>query len=352
MPNQNGPGAVARTGAANRVDADGHPVSTIEAAREYHRRGWRIVPVPAGQKAAIMLGWPEFRATADDLARLFERGENIAVILGAASGELVDIDLDCPEALALADRYLPPTRALFGRLSKPASHRLYVAPGAVYESLADPITGETLIELRAAGRDGGAHLTLFPPSSADGERREWHGDIIAPSVIEAAALRTAGAWLAIGSLVMRHVGETPARTPGSDLPSLLWEADPTLGRRAHDWLGFPHPDAPRRYPRPRSEQSPDDLDLAEMVAAIPNAFDWDEWNAVGMAIFVASGGSEHGCIVFDDFSARSPKYRSHAVQERWRNYRRSPPGRTGIGKLIALALAAGWRPSPQREAAR
>jgi hypothetical protein len=125
----------------------------------------------------------------------FGGGENIAVILGPASGELVDSDLDCPEALALADLYLPPTRAVFGRGSKPRSHRLFIAPGAVYESFADPLTGNTLIELRAAGRDGGAHLTLFPPSIADGERREWDGEVIAPAVVDAAVLRTAAAWL-------------------------------------------------------------------------------------------------------------------------------------------------------------
>jgi hypothetical protein len=93
--------------------------------------------------------------------------------------------------------------------------------------------------------------------------------------------------------------------------------------------------------------SADDLDLAELVAAIPNDCSWDEWNAIGMAIFAASRGSEDGFIAFDAFSARSPKYQPSAVQERWRHYWRSPPCRTGIGKLIALALDAGWRPSPR-----
>jgi Primase C terminal 2 (PriCT-2)/Bifunctional DNA primase/polymerase, N-terminal len=285
------------------------------------------------------------------ICRGYSGGENIAVILGAASGELVDIDLDCPEALALADLYLSATGAVFGRASKPRSHRLFVAPGAVYESFADPISGKTLIELRGAGRDGGAHATLFPPSIADGERREWHGDTIAPAAIDATALRTAVAWLGIGCLVLRHVSATAARNPGRDLPDLLWEADHALGRRALDWLGLPHPDAPRRYPRPRREMSRAELDLAKLVAEIPNNCGWREWNAIGLAIFAADS-SDHGLTVFDDFSAKSPKYDPHSVQERWRNYRRSPPNRTGIGKLIALALAAGWRPPERREAAQ
>jgi hypothetical protein len=62
-----------------------------------------------------------------------------------------------------------------GRASKPRSHRLFIAPGAVFEAFADPISGEMLVELRTDGRDGGAHLSLLPPSITDGERREWHG---------------------------------------------------------------------------------------------------------------------------------------------------------------------------------
>ena len=278
-------------------------------------------------------------------------GGNIGLILGARSGETVDIDLDCPEALALAPLYLPATGAIFGRASKPQSHRLYIALGATYEAFADPLTSDMLIELRAQGRTGGAHQTLLPPSIADGERREWHGDTIAPAVIEAIALRTSVAWLATGALTMRYVSETAARNPCPNLPNLLREADHALGRRALDWLGLPHPDAPRRCPRPRREMSQAELDLAELVAEIPNNCDWHEWNAIGLAIF-AVDSSDHGLTVFGDFSAKSPKYDPHSVQERWRSYRRSPPSRTGIGKLIALGLAAGWRPSERREAAQ
>jgi hypothetical protein len=322
-----------------------------DAAFGYASRGLAIVPIPCGEKCPAMPGWPDFDARPEHVPRLFGHGENIAVILGPKSDDLADIDLDCHEAIELADLYLPGTRAVFGRASKPRSHRLFIASGAFHESFADPSNGKTLLEVRASGRDGGAHLTLLPPSITDGERREWDGDIIAPAVIDAVALRTAVVWLAIGSLVMRYVSKTPARKPRPDLPTLLWEADHALGRRALDWLGQPHPDAPRRYPRPRREMSDAEVDLAELVGTIPNNCDWDEWNAIGLAIF-AVDRSDHGLTVFDDFSARSLKYDQQIVWERWRNYRRSPPSRTGIGKLISLALAAGWRPSERREAAR
>jgi hypothetical protein len=361
MPKQRGPGALAGAAEAggDHDMGDSVPITAFvqrpqprEAAFGYASRGWAIVPIPCGEKRPAMPGWPDFDARPEHVPRLFGHGENIAVILGPKSGDLADIDLDCHQAIELADLYLPATRAVFGRASKPRSHRLFIASGAFHETFADPTSGKTLLELRAAGRDGGAHLTLLPPSITDGERREWDGDIIAPAVIEAIVLRTAVAWLAIGCLVMRYVSETAARNPAPDLPRLLWEADQALGRRAFDWLGLPHPDLPRRYPRERQETTHGDLDFAEMVAAIPNTFDWHEWNAVSMAVYTASGGSDDGFIAFDDLSARSRKYLAHVVVERWRNYHRSPPCRTGIGKLIALALAAGWRPSGGRNGPR
>ena len=91
-----------------------------------------------------------------------------------------------------------------------------------------------------------------------------------------------------------------------------------------------------------------DLDLAEIVHAIPNDFSWEAWNNVGLAVFAASGGSGDGKVIFDDFSAKSPRYDSYAVEARWRNFRRSPPSRIGIGYLVRLAREAGWRPGIRR----
>jgi hypothetical protein len=316
-----------------------------DAARALIERGWRVVPVAAGDKACRLRNWNKLALAIADVPKHFSEDSNIAVVLGPASAQLVDIDLDCTEALPLADVYLPLTRAEFGRPSKPRSHRLYIAPEAVFEAFADPLLHgkNTLLELRAQGRDGGAHQTLFPPSIADSERRAWHGDVVAPVLINTAVLRRRVAWLAIGCLTMRYLSQTAALNPKPDLPNLLWEADRALGRAAFEWLGHPTPDAPRRYPRPRRVLSAAELDLAELVHAIPNNFGWEQWNALGMAIY-AVDSSDHGLTVFDDFSAKSANYDPQTVQERWRNYRRSPPNRTGIGKVVALALNGGWRP--------
>jgi hypothetical protein len=311
----------------------------VTSPPEYIARGWRIVPIPAGQKRAIIKGWPDREFGPDD----FSDGNNVAIRFGKRSVGLVDCDLDCEEAIELALLYLPETRAIFGRKSKPRSHWLYIADRAQFETFIDPIAQQTLLELRADGRDGGAHLTLVPPSIADGERREWCEESIEPAVFNARALRICMARLAIGCLAMRYVSEYAARHPGDELLNILWEFDHELGRPAYRWLGRPAPDMPLWVPKPRHKRTERDIALSELACAIPNKADWHEWNNIGMAFYAASRGSDEGFIAFDDWSAKSPKYDPHSVEERWRNYRRSPPSRIGLGTLIHMARVAGWK---------
>jgi hypothetical protein len=307
----------------------------------YLELGWNIKAIPANEKGPRDPGWPDLKPSAAELERHVAKGGNVGVRLGASSGDLVDIDLDCVEALTLQDIYLPSTGAVFGRASKPRSHRLYIAAGAIFAAYTDPLTGETLAELRADGRTGGAHQTLIPPSVAGGERREWLGETIEPAIVDAAALSRRVAWLAIGCLVMRHLSEYAARRPGPDLVDLLQEAEPKLGQAARQWLGTR--DEPRGNPKARRLMTNDELRLAELVAAIPNkGLAWDEWNKVGLAIHAAAGGSEEGYIAFDDFSARSTKYDPHETRARWLHFHRSPPNRIGVGTLVHLARQNGW----------
>ena len=180
---------------------------------DYAERGWRVVPVASGQKRPILKNWPNQEFSPAD----FEPNDNIAIRVGKLSGDLADCDLDCEEATELAPLYLPKTGAIFGRPSKPRSHWLYIASGTQFETFIDPIAQQTLLELRADGRDGGAHLTLVPPSITDGEQREWCAEAIEPAVFDGRALRICAARLAIGCLTMRYVSERAARHPADEL---------------------------------------------------------------------------------------------------------------------------------------
>jgi hypothetical protein len=85
-----------------------------------------------------------------------------------------------------------------------------------------------------------------------------------------------------------------------------------------------------------------------MMQAVPNNADWESWNSIGLAVYAATGGSDRGGIIFDAWSAKSPKYDPYSTVARWRHFHRSPPSRTGLGKLVKLALEAGWRPAAEK----
>ena len=57
---------------------------------EYQRRGWALVPFLAGAKRPAVKEWQNRRYGAED----FRPGGNLAGILGARSGSLVDVDLE------------------------------------------------------------------------------------------------------------------------------------------------------------------------------------------------------------------------------------------------------------------
>lgn len=172
---------------------------TLVAARDYRRRGWAVIDLPHASKSPNRSAWQHERLSeADLLARFGTPPVNIGVLVGEPSGGLVDIDLDCPEAQALAERFLPPTGAVFGRATAPASHRLYLVDPLLRTKQYQDTDGAMLMELRTNGQ------TVFPPSMhPTGETIRWDRDgepaSIAPDVLSAAVAR-----LAAASLLARH----------------------------------------------------------------------------------------------------------------------------------------------------
>jgi hypothetical protein len=180
-------------------------VTPLDVVRAYVGRGWRVVPIPHRQKAATLRGWQTLRLTEADLAQHFNGGPmNSGVLLGEPSGGLVDIDIDLPEALALADLILPATACVFGRAGKPRSHREYTC--AIETEQFPDADGAMIVEIRSTGV-----LTVFPGSThPSGEAVEWTEDGT-PARVEPAALRQAVAQLAGAATLARHWPATGVR---------------------------------------------------------------------------------------------------------------------------------------------
>jgi hypothetical protein len=205
----------------------------------YIHRGCAPVPIPACEKGPRTPGWQNLRITEAHASRYFNGKCNIGIILGEASGGLIDIDLDCHEAIDFAPKFLPKTDAKFGRRSKPSSHWLYRAPGiAPSLTFRDPITGGTLVELRG---DGGRQ-TVFPPSiHPSRERIEWVADGD-PPIVDYADLRKAVTTLAARCLVARYI---PAATDAASLLKQLDTADRRVAGRVREWLQLQSPPSNR-----------------------------------------------------------------------------------------------------------
>jgi hypothetical protein len=186
----------------------------LDNAKEYLGRGWQPVPVPLEEKGPKQKDWQNLAITLANAADYFEQNQNIGLQLGARSGGLTDVDIDCPEALALADTFLPATSAIFGRASKPRSHWLYITDlhgsedKAVIRFVEPPSLGDgqqpsTLIELRVGGDQKGAQ-TLAPDSiHPSGECVCWDSDG-QPTTVDGSVLGKAVAQMAVAALLVRN----------------------------------------------------------------------------------------------------------------------------------------------------
>lgn len=165
------------------------------AAVDCVQRGWSVLPVQ-DKVPSIGPAWQRVRLSLTDLTRHPWFG--VGVLLGAPSGWLTDVDIDCDEANRVADLLLPHTGAIFGRPGAQSSHRLYIAHGSKTESFRGPSGGAaTLLEIRSTGAQ-----TVFPPSPHTLGRRAWLRRE-EPSLVDAAVLRRSVARLAAAAALAR-----------------------------------------------------------------------------------------------------------------------------------------------------
>jgi putative DNA primase/helicase len=177
-----------------------NPNDTRRAAERYLRAGLAAIPVPAGEKNPNRRGWQQERWTIADIPQCWSNGQNIGLLTGEPSGWLVDVDLDCPEAVKIAGRFLDPTRTS-GRESTPDAHWWYRVEdirSTTFEDLGGP-DAETILEIRSNGRQTVVAPSLHP----SGERYTWSGSGLEFASIGAESLLRACRELATAALVGR-----------------------------------------------------------------------------------------------------------------------------------------------------
>lgn len=171
-----------------------HNAAVVEAALDAYRRGLTPLPISRHSKSPSMTGWTKLRwpdptidtGEGEDAVRAaFEEytaggSTNLGVLLGEASGDLIDVDLDHPAAQRLKSYLLPYTAAVHGRETSRKSHYWYRAkPGTMPPTrrLKIPdVSGRgsgVSVEIRTTGSQ-----TLVPPSihPATAETYEWEGE--------------------------------------------------------------------------------------------------------------------------------------------------------------------------------
>jgi hypothetical protein len=181
---------------------NGKPDARSEALK--HRRlGRYTIPLRAGSKNPGRDDWQLERYEEADIEARFDPAGNLGILLGEPSGNLVDADLDCVEALEVADEFLLPTDYVSGRPSSQRSHRWYtseVATKQFHDVCKDEKgNGKMLVELRSTGGQ-----TVIPPSfHPNGERLVWHEEG-EPAAVDGKLLLKQVSHLAAACLLARH----------------------------------------------------------------------------------------------------------------------------------------------------
>lgn len=65
--------------------------------------------------------------------------------------------------------------------------------------------------------------------------------------------------------------------------------------------------------------------------------DWEYFNKIGMAVYVATSGSDEGLRLWEEWTAKLRGHATNTPRERWLHFHKSPPTNIGMGTLVQLA---------------
>jgi P4 family phage/plasmid primase-like protien len=213
-----------------------------EAAAALRQRGFGITWIRPGEKRPRRNGWQLASQEPED----YTEGANLSILTGRLSGDLVCVDLDSPQALELADRFLPATPMIDGRPGKPGSHRWFRVKDVPAElsgpaSCAGGMGGPWLkhfhhAETRKGVLDflGTGGQAVVPPSKHEsGETRAWETPGAEPAVVPMRDLWEAVVQLAVAAGAKDHTTRAPAALPA---PAVI-PADPEEIADARAYIG-------------------------------------------------------------------------------------------------------------------
>ncbi len=179
--------------------------SSLDAALREIARGHQPVSIPLGSKGPKTPEWHRIRYSSATAPTAFGPGKNIGLLVGAPSNGLVDVDLDCAEAAAVAALTLPPTGMTHGRPAAPMTHRWYrvTTPWPSAQQFRDPVDDKMLVELRSSDGTKGVQTVIPPSVHPDGERYAWDSDG-EPARIDETALLHGVQYVAAAAMMARN----------------------------------------------------------------------------------------------------------------------------------------------------
>lgn len=228
------------------------PSPVQETAQEALDRGMVPVRLKGGTKSPTVPGWTQMtreryhsRPVAEEFpapSALHPTGSNVGLVLGQASGGLVDIDLDHPLTARIGRLIFPPTAMKHGRDGFALSHLWYRVtdgpPDQVVQWM-DPTISEkkkrVILELRSTGGQ-----TMIPPSVHPDtqEQLQWIGQPFGGDEGPRAVTRVEIQWWAGLTAMMYHLIEAGIGHEGSRHSAYLALAGGLLRWPGHP--GQPH----------------------------------------------------------------------------------------------------------------
>lgn len=149
-------------------------MNVMNYLESYNEINFTITPLKKRTKEPFIKDWNSKKGIDMDV---FDNDKdlNVGLVLGENSDGVVDVDIDEPGLISIAQSVLPSSGVRFGRPSKPSSHYLYRINGDLGATRRyndpEPTTGvsATIIELRSTGC-----CTMVPPSvHPSGEKVEF-----------------------------------------------------------------------------------------------------------------------------------------------------------------------------------